>query len=234
MSAATIHESEALVLRRVELGDADLIVHLFTKTLGRVSAFARGARKSRKRFGGALEPFFTLRVRLEERERRELATLLEASVVTPRLGLLAELTRLESAGRALAWLRDAAPARTPEPEVWALIERALDRLAVSPRAACERELAETGLALLGAFGWGMDFERCVSCGKTCPAERPASAELARGGLVCRECGGGRVRFSAEARARFARASASEVDALAPEDVRLALDIVERVLAAHTG
>ena len=97
-----VHETEALLLRRVELGETDLVLTLFTQKLGRISAIARGARRSTKRFGGALEPFFTLRVRLEERPRSELFSLSEASLLRPRLGLLSELSRLEVAGRALS------------------------------------------------------------------------------------------------------------------------------------
>nr|MDQ2647496.1 DNA repair protein RecO [Myxococcota bacterium] len=80
-SRTSVHSTEALVLRRVEYGDADLIVTLLTLSLGRVSALARGARKSRRRFGGALEPFFTLSVTLEERRSSELFALREASVL---------------------------------------------------------------------------------------------------------------------------------------------------------
>lgn len=230
-----VHESEALLLKRVELGEADLIVTLFTRTLGRVSALARGARRSRKRFGGALEPFFTLQVRMEERARSELFVLGEASVLRPRLGLLSELTRLEVAGRALSWVRRAAPPRTPEPEAWALLERLLDRLATTDSGLSpERELCELGLPLLAAFGWGIDFERCVSCGKPCPEGAPATIDTTRGGLVCRECGGGRIRLNAALRERLARAARGEAQALAEEDVRVALDLIDRVFAAHAG
>ena len=47
---------QALVLRTLPYGENDLVVHLLARGLGRVPAFARGARKSQKRFG-PLEPF---------------------------------------------------------------------------------------------------------------------------------------------------------------------------------
>ena len=181
-----VHESEALLLRRVELGEADLIVTLFTQTLGRVSALARGARRSSKR------------------------------------------TRSVKNG-------SSAPPRTPEPEAWVLLERLLDRLAAADsRVSPERELCELGLPLLAAFGWGIDFERCVSCGKLCPAGAPATIDAQRGGLVCRECGGGRLRLNGALRERLARASRGEVEALAAEDVGTALDLIDRVFSAHAG
>src|SRR3990172_5979436 len=57
-----------VVLRTIDYGEADRIVALLTRERGKVSVFARGARSSRRRFGGALEPFTLLR--LEARERR--------------------------------------------------------------------------------------------------------------------------------------------------------------------
>ena len=44
-----------IVVGHVDYGEADRIVHLLTPEQGRVAAMARGARKSRKRFGGALD-----------------------------------------------------------------------------------------------------------------------------------------------------------------------------------
>ncbi|MFZ5894073.1 MAG: DNA repair protein RecO [Myxococcota bacterium] len=232
---SAVHDSEALLLRRVELGESDLVVTLFTRSLGRISALARGARKSQKRFGGALEPFFTLRVRLEERPRSELFALSEARVTRARLGMLSDLNRLEVAGRALGWIRKTAPPRTPEPATFEHLERVFDRLAADePSLLPQRELAELGLSLLGSFGWGLDFERCVRCGKACPEGARASVDVASGGLVCRDCGGARVRVSAGQRTRFARAARGEPASLAEDDVSLALDLVERVFAAHAG
>jgi DNA repair protein RecO (recombination protein O) len=231
--AQITHESDALVLRRVEYGEADLIVTLFTRAEGRVSALARGARKSRRRFAGALEPFFTIRVRFDERPGAELAVLTQAEITRARTALLTDLTRMELAGRALAWIRAAAPPKTPEPEAFERIERLLDRLSALGREPA-LELAEAGLALLALFGWSLDFERCVRCGKLCPAGIPAFVDVHQGGLVCRACGGARIRVEPDQRLRLARASAGESDALHADDTTLALNLIERVFSAHAG
>lgn len=223
------------MLRRVEFGEADLIVTLLTRELGRVSALARGARKSRRRFGGALEPFFTSLVVLEQRPGAELLGLREATLVRPRTRLLAELSLMNAAGRVLGWVRRAAPVHTPEPQAWQIVEELLDRLAAPERPHDpDAELGRAGLRLLGAFGWALELGRCVRCGTPCPSGRPASVDPVRGGLVCRSCGGGRVRVSAEQRERLSAAARGlEVD-LAPEETAVALDLVERVLDAHAG
>ncbi|HEY5376881.1 MAG TPA: recombination protein O N-terminal domain-containing protein, partial [Polyangiaceae bacterium] len=68
----------ALLLRRVEYGESDLVVTLLTDSIGRVSALARGARKSVKRFGGVIEPMHTLRISYDDRAGAELVVLREA------------------------------------------------------------------------------------------------------------------------------------------------------------
>lgn len=222
------HLTSALLLRRVEHGESDLVVSLFTKDLGKLSALARGARKSRKRFGGALEPFQTLRVQLDEPLAGELFTLREATIEKPRLSLTANLDAMDAAGRALGWVRSGAPLRTKEPGVWDAVTTLLDRLDDNRVASPRLALAEQGLRLLSAFGWGLDLERCVRCGRPCEAGRSAMIDPARGGLVCRQCGGASVKLGGAARARIASV------ALSPEDVDVALGLVERALAAHAG
>jgi DNA repair protein RecO (recombination protein O) len=67
-----LKQSEAIVLRSYPMREADLLVTFFTRTEGKVRGVARSAKKSKKRFGGALEPLTYVRVYWEERERPEL------------------------------------------------------------------------------------------------------------------------------------------------------------------
>lgn len=231
----SLRATRALLVKRVEYGESDLVLTLFTERLGRVSALARGARKSTRRFAGALEPMHTLEVRLEERPERELFGLREARIETPRIALTSELARMEAAGKALGWLRRAAPVRTPEPELWNGIERLLDRLSEPSPVDPGRVLGAAGLQLLATLGWGLDLERCVSCGKACPDAQAGLVDAKRGGLVCRSCGGARHRLEGPRRLRLARASASGDPALLEAgDAEVALDLVEQVLRAHAG
>ncbi|HWE26272.1 MAG TPA: DNA repair protein RecO, partial [Myxococcales bacterium] len=77
----------AIVLRTVAYAENDLIVHLLVRGRGRIPAFARAARSSRRRFAGALEPFQLLEVLLAERSGQELWMLREAAVVEAYSGL---------------------------------------------------------------------------------------------------------------------------------------------------
>ena len=65
-----LKESEAIVLRTYPFRESDLLVTLFTRTEGKVRGVARAAKKSRRRFGGALEPRTYVKVTYEDRERQ--------------------------------------------------------------------------------------------------------------------------------------------------------------------
>ena len=76
-----LKESEAIVLRTYPLRESDLLVTLFTRLEGKVRGVARAAKKSKRRFGGALEPMTYVRAVYDERERQELVRLDSCEVI---------------------------------------------------------------------------------------------------------------------------------------------------------
>lgn len=221
-------------MHRVEYGESDLIVQVFSEALGRVSVLAKGARKSQRRFG-SLEPFHTLKLTFAERAGAELVTLREASLERPRFGLVANLESLEVAARGLRFLRRGTGPRSPEPALFQRTERFLDQIIESPNSAT-LWLGAYGLDLLTALGWGLDFSACVSCGKPCAVGQSALVHPARGGLMCRACGGGPLRMSASLREFLSTESGTPSGAalLDNKDIDTILEIVERALSSHMG
>src|SRR5258708_11347040 len=91
-----LKESEAIVLRTYPLRESDLLVTLFTRMEGKVKGAARAAMKSRRRFGGALEPLTYVRAFYDDRERQELARLDScAEIHSP---LAADVNSLQATG----------------------------------------------------------------------------------------------------------------------------------------
>lgn len=87
-----LHTAEALILRTYKLGEADRIVVFLTKDRGKKRGVAKGARRQRSRFTGALEPLTEVRVAYFESERRELVGLNYAETVRSPLSLVASAT----------------------------------------------------------------------------------------------------------------------------------------------
>ena len=103
--------SEAVVLRTWPVHEADLIVSFFTRDYGKIRGVAKSALKSRKRFGGALEPMTVARAWFAERPRQELARLDQLEIVRSPLSTPVDLAERETfAGGFGASGRTCAPA----------------------------------------------------------------------------------------------------------------------------
>ena len=220
--------SEALLVRVVEFRESDLVLTFMTQAEGRVSAIARAARKSRKRFGGTLEPMHTLAITWDDRGG-ELVTLKDAQLVRVREGLTKSLEALDAAGRALRWVRYVCPPRTPEPGAFEGAIALLDALDAGQEPI--PRLVVFGLRLLAEVGYAVDFEKCVRCGKPCPTDRPAAFDAMKGGLVCQSCGGAPRIVPPNLRALGAAACRGEVG---EGDWNELLAIVDDVMKAHAG
>src|SRR5260370_1718496 len=83
-------QSEALILRTYPFHEADLLVTLFTRSEGKIRGVAKAAKRSKRRFGGALEPLTHVIAHWEEREKQELARLDSCDILASPL--LAEMT----------------------------------------------------------------------------------------------------------------------------------------------
>jgi len=178
------HRVDALVLRAIAYGDADAVVHLLVRGRGRVSAFARGARSSRKRFGGALEPFQRVEALLAEREGQELWALREARVVEGHARLRDDLHRIAHAGYAAELIHDLTRAGQAADGLFALLEDFLTRLEAG--AATSARLRALELMALEASGLAPELAACARCGSDVPAGR-AGFDPDAGGIICAGC-----------------------------------------------
>lgn len=144
--------------------------------------------------------------------RGELAHLDRVTVDRSFLGILRSLSSIGAAGAALALIRERVPDHEPEPAVFETAVRFL--AALDQGAPVEEALLSLQIRVLTSLGFAPTLDRCVHCGKMPARGRAASFDAARGGIVCRACGGGRLILSAGALRRWgAVQSTSDI----PED-----------------
>jgi DNA repair protein RecO (recombination protein O) len=192
--------TDALLLRSVDYGEADRVVTLLTAEHGKVALLARGARRSRRRFAGALEPYVLFRAEVGA-GRGELGRLAQAQVVRPFVRILGSLRKMLLAGAGLELLRDAVPPREPDPRVFEVAVGLLEALDGDAEAREELLLAfQARLMALVGFSPGLDT--CARCGRRAAGGQAARFDPARGAVVCRGCGGGPILLSGDARARL--------------------------------
>lgn len=189
-----------MVLRSVDYGDADRILTLLTERWGRIAVMARGARRSQRRFAGALEPFAILEATVAL-GTGDVARLTEARLLRAFPRLLGSLAGMREAGRALELVRRVAPQREGEPRLLAVVERLFEELdTATPEApAVGGAHARAAVRALAVVGLAPRLDLCVGCGRAPETRQSALFDPVRGGIVCRACGGGPLKLSARAR-----------------------------------
>jgi DNA repair protein RecO (recombination protein O) len=206
--------TDAILLRSVAYGESDRVVTLLGKTTGRVSALARGARKSVKRFGGGLGLGASGEAVLRDRGG-ELMGLDGFEVRQSRLGLAADIARTAHASYAIELCDRLCGPRHPEPAVFDWLEEFLAR--VEDGGAALERLRVFELGLLGRLGFVASFD-CVACGRTDEdlGEESTRWHPERGGVVCRSCVRSGAVLIAQTRRALGRLSAltlAEADAV---------------------
>jgi DNA repair protein RecO (recombination protein O) len=176
-------KTEGIVLRSLRYGEADRILHLYTPDHGRVSAIAKGVRKTKSRFGGRLEPFFRLDLVLYE-GKSELLTVTSAETVAAHPRLREDARALDGAGRACEAVARVFDDGDPHRGVYHLLANQLALLDGDPSRADRANALAFRLKLLLAAGFAPHLAACASCGEQ---EHLVGFSGAAGGVVCSAC-----------------------------------------------
>ncbi len=216
--------TEAIVLRSIRYGEADRILHLYTPDRGRMSAIAKGARRTRSRFGARLEPFFHLRVLLYE-GRSELRTVTSAETVDAHGPLRERAASLDAAARACDAVARLFETDDPSPAVFHLLANELRLLDDDPAASGAAQQLAFRLKLLVAAGFAPQLAACAACGES---EHLSGFSGAAGGVVCSACEASAFPLGAEAHA-FLVAALGRPLSEAPDASPRALRQAERAI-----
>ncbi len=156
------HKSEAIVLRTWPFQESDLLVSLFTRDLGKVRGVAKAALKSRKRFGGTLEPMTYVRAAYAERPRQELVRLEQFEAIASPLGRPVDYLRAATLALYGEVLESVLPDHDPQDAIFRLTLAALEQTRVD---ACWMPLTYFSLWITRLIGWLPEMDRCTDCGE---------------------------------------------------------------------
>ena len=153
---------DAIVLRTWPFHEADLLVSLFTREQGKVKGVARHAMRSRRRFGGALEPMTHVRATYAERPRQELVRLDAFEIISSPLAQPVDYKRVAALELVAEILDEAMPDGAPEDAVFRLAIAVLDEL--KPDRVW-MPVTYFALWMSRLLGWMPELGRCVMCGR---------------------------------------------------------------------
>lgn len=174
---------EAVVLRHQNLGEADRLIGLFSRELGKLQAIAKGIRKLRSRKAGHLEPF--TRVSLQMARGRDFYIITQAETIQAHTTLHEDLLLIGYAAYVVELLDRFTYEEGENRSLYRLLINTLDRLAEGHNPWLVLRYYE--VRLLDHLGFRPQLLECASCQETIqPRDQFFSA--AEGGVLCPRCG----------------------------------------------
>lgn len=182
MARERTYRSEAVVLRRVDFGEADRLLTLYSREHGKIRAIAKGARKPQSRKTGHVELF--MRSRFLIAKGRNLDIITQAETIETYAPLREDLVRATYASYAVELLDRFTVEEDRHTSIFDLLVNALGWFATAEDVLLAARYYE--LRLLGLAGFQPQFFQCVSCGEAViEQDQFFSAEL--GGFLCPDC-----------------------------------------------
>jgi DNA repair protein RecO (recombination protein O) len=192
--------SETVVLRTWPVHEADLVVSFFTRDYGRMKGIAKSALKSRKRFGGALEPMTLARAWFVERPRQELVRLDQLEILRSPLSAPVDHARMAVLSFFAEVLDESLPEHDPQDAVFRLLVSVLEKTSAAQAEAVQLQssgpqtpgpqalgpwmpLTYFSLWMTRLMGLLPDLAHCIVCGEALGAEE-ISFNSYSDGLFC--------------------------------------------------
>jgi DNA repair protein RecO (recombination protein O) len=178
--------TDAIVLHAFDYLESSRIFKLVTREAGVRSVLARGARRSKRRFGAALDLFAQGSAELQVKIGRELDTLSAFDVVRARPQLASHMSRFTGANAVaelvLRFARDAA-----DPALFDVVMDGLDAIAAAPLDRIRDVTLAAAWSILVELGIAPTIDACAECHAAVDQNGPAMFSHPAGGVLCPRC-----------------------------------------------
>ncbi len=177
------HQAEAVVLRTWPVHEADQIVSLLTRDAGKIKGVAKSAARSRRRFGGALEPMTHVRANYVVRPRQDLVRLDSFEIIRSPLSDPIDYARVAALSFYAEVLEEMLPENDPQDAIFRLLLTVLPETRIG---AIWMPVTYFALWMTRLMGWMPDLGRCTVCRRSLPHSHPAWWLASTDGLYCED------------------------------------------------
>ena len=184
MARPRVYKTEAIVLKRTDLGEADSIITLYTPNLGKIRAVAKGVRRPKSKLGGHLDLLTQSALLLAQGQNLDIIT--QSQTIESFLPLKGDLRRISCAFY-IAELVDQFTAEQVENyPIYKLLHT--DLLWLCGARNCELVLRHFELQLLSHLGYQPELYQCLGCKSPLAPQRNLFS-ASGGGVFCTACAG---------------------------------------------
>jgi DNA repair protein RecO (recombination protein O) len=179
------YKTPAVILHSLDFAESDKLLTFFTRDFGKLRGIAKGAKRSRKRFGSGLEPLTCSAVCFFEKEKTSLVRLDHCDIVDSYPHIHSDLMRLGYAGYIAELISVTAAERERSSELYALL---ISFLALLNQPSFREEFVRIfELRLLALAGYQPELRSCVICRKEAKDKHRHWFCQSKGGLICSNC-----------------------------------------------
>ncbi|MGC2695800.1 MAG: DNA repair protein RecO [Candidatus Angelobacter sp.] len=201
-------QSEALILRTYPFHEADLLVTFFTREEGKIRGVAKAAKRSKRRFGGALEPLTYVTAHWAEKEKQELVRLDSCDIISSPLTTEVTYSRLAALSYVAEVIDQLLPDREPSDDIFRLTLAVVNHLKAE---SIWMPLTYFDLWIVRLIGLLPDLKACVTCGVVLNGSRAYFHPLADGLLCVDDKRLASTEISADSRALVAQMFRAPLD-----------------------
>jgi DNA repair protein RecO (recombination protein O) len=177
------HQAEAVVLRTWPVHEADQIVSLLTRDAGKIRGVAKSAARSRRRFGGALEPMTYVRANYVVRPRQDLVRLDSFEIIRSPLSDPIDYARVAALSFYSEVLEEMLPENDPQDAIFRLLISVLAQTRID---SVWMPVTYFALWMTRLMGWMPDLGVCTLCRRRFREAEPAWWIGRNDGLFCEE------------------------------------------------
>jgi len=187
--------TDGILLKRIDYGEHDLIITFFTTSMGRISVMAKNAKKSVKRFAGALEPFSAMNLECTLPKRKNLMPVLNNVDLSNPFSRIR--TSTANTGYAFYWLELVNSWMEEGKGQSGLYDLLFHVLSALDSGSMERQVLSLlfQIRFMNLSGFSPDFTSCGCCATPLDEidQQRITFDFNEGRLVCDKCGKNSVR-----------------------------------------
>jgi DNA repair protein RecO (recombination protein O) len=185
-------KTRAIVLKVVEFSETSCILTLFTEDFGKVGALAKGARRPKSAFEGALDLLALVRIVFLRKSSDALDLLTEARLERRFRAAQRELSRLYAGYYVAELLNELTDTGDPHPGLFAVADQTL--LNLDEGRSVQGSILHFELAALRHAGHMPSLDDCAACGREVAMHTESHEKSSRiafgmtaGGVLCESC-----------------------------------------------
>ena len=177
--------SQAVILQTTDYGESDRIVTLYSQDFGKLKGIAKGAKRSQKRFGSALEPFTHNEVVFVDKRSHGLVRLERCHIIQSFQGIAHDIKKVILGNYLLELVNALTAEKEKNAEIFTLL---LFFIKMIQEKSFREELTRIfEFRLFSLIGYQPQFMCCVVCGEEFDVNDNYQFSIKRGGIVCSGC-----------------------------------------------